>query len=471
LTHRTTELYKGRAVHYRKSVDHIGGHLVPTRIVVVGGGAAGIGAAGAARQADPEARVTVFTEYEDVAYSPCGIPYVHGREIPSFEALFLQSREAYVKAGIDVRYETRVSSVDVSRREVQVEDQGTVPYDRLVLATGFDYADPGVPGSDLGGLYYVKNIRRAMEWDTVLDTVKRAVVVEASPLGLEMVTALTHRGITVHLVDSHPWPLAELADPDIMRPVEESWAEMGVTTHLNTRVEAFLGEGSVRAVRTTAGEIECDLVAVCTHKQPNTRLAAAAGLEVGSTGGLVVDERMATSAAGVFAAGDCSELPHGVNRVPIACLTGSHAYAQGKVAGTNAAGGSRAYHAVYVPWGLVAGKWMVGGTSFGETLATALGIPFVMGVADGISRARYYPGVKKVRVKLLAEPAGHRLIGAQMVGGEGIKERADFLGVAVRAGITLEDLATMENVYSPPIGALNEPISVAAQNALASLRR
>jgi NADH oxidase (H2O2-forming) len=443
---------------------------MPTRIVVVGGGAAGLGAAGAARQADPQASVTVFTEYEDVAYSPCGIPYVHGREIPSFEALFLQTKEAYVQAGIDVRYERRVTSLDLRAREVAVEGEGTVPYDRLILATGFDYADPGVPGGDLGGLYYVKNIRRAMEWDRVLDTVRSAVVVEASPLGLEMTTALAHRGISVHLVDSHPWPLAELADPDIMRPVEESWAEMGVTTHLTTRVEAFLGSETVRAVRTSAGEIEADLVAVCTHKQPNTRLAAAAGLEVGSTGALVVDERMATSADGVFAAGDCAELPHGVSGVPIACLTGSHAYAQGKVAGANAAGGRRAYHAVYVPWGMVAGMWMVGGVSFGETLATAVGIPFVMGIADGISRARYYPGVRKVRVKLLAEPDGHRLIGAQMVGGEGIKERADFLGVAVRTGVTLEDLATMENVYSPPIGALNEPISVAAQNALASLR-
>jgi NADH oxidase (H2O2-forming) len=443
---------------------------VPTRIVVVGGGAAGIGAAGAARGADPDATVTVFTEYEDVAYSPCGIPYVHGKEIPTFEQLFLQGKEAYVEAGIDVRYETRVTAIDTARREVTVEGRGAVPYDRLVLATGFDYEDPGVPGGDLGGLYYVKNIRRAMEWDKVLDSVRTAVVVEASPLGLEMVTALAHRGIATHLVDPHPWPLAELADPDIMQPVEDSWQEMGITTHYNTRVDAFVGEGSVRAVRTTAGEIECDLVAVCTHKRPNTRLAAAAGLELGSTGALIVDERMATSAPGVYAAGDCTELPHGVNRVPIACLTGSHAYAQGKVAGTNAGGGSRAYQAVYVPWGMVAGKWMVGGAAFGETLATALGIPFVMGVADGISRARYYPGVKKVRVKVLAEPAGHKLIGAQMVGGEGIKERADFLGVAVRTGVTLEDLATMENVYSPPIGALNEPISVAAQKALASLR-
>jgi NADH oxidase (H2O2-forming) len=119
---------------------------------------------------------------------------------------------------------------------------------------------------------------------------------------------------------------------------------------------------------------------------------------------------------------------------------------------------------------MVAGKWMIGGVSFGETLADALGIPYVVGKATGISRARYYPGVKKVIVKLLAEPATHRLIGAQMVGGEGIKERADFLAMAVKVGITLEDLAWMENVYSPPIGALNEPIAVAAQNALTASR-
>ncbi len=135
--------------------------------------------------------------------------------------------------------------------------------------------------------------------------------------------------------------------------------------------------------------------------------------------------------------------------MPIQGLSGSHAYSQGKVAGVNAAGGTRAYQPVYVPWGLVAGKWMIGGVSFSETLATALGIPFVMGVAQGISRARYYPDVKPVKVKLLAEPGTLRLIGAQMVGGEGIKERADFLAMAVRTGITLRDLATMENVYSP----------------------
>jgi NADH oxidase (H2O2-forming) len=246
---------------------------------------------------------------------------------------------------------------------------------------------------------------------------------------------------------------------------------MGAHLHFNSKLEAILGDesGRVRGVATTDGEIACDLVVVCTHKEPRTALGAAAGVVVGSAGGFAVDETMATSVPGIWAAGDCAEIPHGVSNVPIQGLSGSHAYAQGKVAGVNAAGGRRAYQPVYVPWAMVAGKWMVGGVSFSETLATALGIPFVMGMAQGISRARYFPDVKPVKVKLLAEPRGLRLIGAQMVGGEGIKERADFLAMAVRKGITLRELATMENVYSPPIGALNEPIAMAAQDALVRL--
>src|SRR5437764_2467474 len=311
------------------------------RTVVVGGGAAGLGAAGAAKAGDPSGQVVVFTEYEGCAYSPCGIPYVHGKEIPDFDRLFLAGKEAYVAAGIDIHYERMVTGLDLARRQVTVEGEGDVGFDRLVVATGFEYADPGVPGSDLEGLYYVKNIRRAMEWDKVIDQTKVAVVIEASPLGLEMVTALAHRGIETHLVDPHPWALAEAADADIVAPVEESWAEMGVKMHFNTRLEAFLGgeDGRVRAVRTSEGELPADLVVICTKKKPRNDVAAAAGLAIGSTGGIIVDERMATSQAGVWAAGDCIEVPHGVSNVPLQGLSGSHAYSQGKVACTNAAGG------------------------------------------------------------------------------------------------------------------------------------
>jgi NADH oxidase (H2O2-forming) len=438
------------------------------RIVVIGGSAAGMGAAGAAKQADPQAHVVVFTDQQDVAYSPCGIPYVHGKEIDTFDRLILQGREYYEELGYDIRYGTRVSSIDLRGRTVAVDGRAGESFDSLVIATGFEYERPDIPGTDLDGIYYVREIRDAMRWDEVLERTKVAVVVEAQPIGVEMATALAHRGIETHLVDPHPWAMADIADPDIMQPVEDSWREMGVKLHFNTRIEALLGPGHVRAVKTSAGDIPVDMVVMGTKKLPNNRLAREAGIKTGSTGGIIVDQHMATSASGVFAAGDCIEVPQGGTNIPVQGLSGSHAYAQGKVAGAGAAGWSRSYQPVYVPWGMVGGKWMIGGVSFGETIASALGIPFVTGVAEGISRARYYPDFKKIRVKLLAEPRTLRLIGAQLVGGEGIKERCDFLAMAAKKDVTLEELAWMENVYSPAIGALNEPIALAAQNGLGS---
>lgn len=439
------------------------------KIVVIGGGAAGLGAAGAAQGANPSAQIVVYTEFEDVAYSPCGIPFVHGKEIDSFERLFLATKEQYVKSGLDVHYETTVTAINPATKTITVSGEGEVSYDRLVIATGWDYADPGVPGGDLGGIYRVKNIRAAMEWDKVLDSVKSAVIVEAGYIAMEMTTALRHRGIEVTVVDPGPWPLAGIADPEIVEPVRKDWEKAGVDMQWGNNVTAFRGNGTLTHVETDKGDVTADLAIIGTHKVPSNALAKAAGIKLGSTGGIIVDSHMRTSNHEIFAAGDCTEIPHGVSNVGLQGLSGSHAYAQGKTAGVNAGGGDRHYRPVYVPWGMLAGEWMLGGVSFGEVTATALGLPFVTGIANGITRARYYPGVKPITVKLLADPKTRQLIGAQMVGGEGIKERADFLAMMTRCGITVDEIATMENVYSPAIGALNEPIAVAAQNLLSKL--
>ncbi len=441
------------------------------RIIVIGGGAGGISAASTAKNVNPDASVTLFTEYEDVAYSPCGIPFVHGREIPSFESLFLQTSEHYAQIGIDLKLQTTVTGIDLNKRTVSVGSQ-EFPWDRLVIATGFEYEKPEIPGVDLEGIHYVKNIRRAMEFDKILDQIKKVVVVAATPLGIEMAGNLAHRGLETHLVDEGPWLMSKVADPDIMEPVQKSLEELGAKIHFGTKVLEFRGsDGRVKSVVTTDGDIDCDVVVVCTNKKPNNRLSREAGLKIGSTGGVVVDDHMRTSVKDVYAVGDCAEVIHGVTDLPIQGLSGSHAYSQGRVAGANAAGEERAYDPVYVPWGMVGGKVQMGGVSMGETLHKALGIPHFVAVAVGISRARYYPGVSRIRVKLIADPKTLRVMGAQMSGGEGIKERADFLAFTIKRGATLHDYAWMENVYSPPIGALMEPIALAAQAGLAELKK
>ena len=185
----------------------------------------------------------------------------------------------------------------------------------------------------------------------------------------------------------------------------------------------------------------------------------------------MVDDHMRTSAPGVWAAGDVIEVPHGLSMLPISGLTGSHAYSQGRTAGANAAGEDRSYDPVWIPWGFMSGDYTIGGFSIGETLAEAMGIPYLVAKGVGVSRARYFPGAARTHVKLLVEPGTLRLIGAQLHGGEGIKERCDFLAFVGKRGATLDDLAWMENIYSPPIGALFEPIQIAAQNGLAEVRR
>jgi NADH oxidase (H2O2-forming) len=438
-------------------------------ICVIGGGAAGISAASMAKRTNPDATVVCCTEYEDVAYSPCGIPYVLGREIPDFERLFLAGPENYAEAGIDLRTETVVTDVDAGARTITANGD-VLPWDRLVICTGWNYTLPDVPGNDLQGLTFVKNIRRSMELNETLDDARKAVVLEGGPLGVEMATALAHRGIETHVVDENAWLLAQVADADIAEPVMESLRQLGCDLRFGTGLVGFEGSGGkLRAVATTEGEIEADICVVCTHKEPETTLARSMKLTIGSTGALAVDERMRTSMEGVYAAGDVVEVPQHLTGVAVQGLTGSHAMQQGRVAGANAAGGDRRYDPVSIPWGMVGGQVQIGGASFGESLATSLGIPFVVGAANGISRARYFPGVQQVRVKLLGEPGTGRLIGGQFVGGEGIKERADFLAFALKRDATFEDLAWMENVYSPPIGALYEPLSVAAQNGMAQL--
>jgi NADH oxidase (H2O2-forming) len=440
------------------------------RLIVIGGGGAGTAAATIAKRLDPSLKVSLFTEFEDIAYSPCGIPFVHGREIPRFEDLFLSTVDRYVADGLDMRMETVVTEIDLDRRVITARNQHE-GFDQLIVCTGFTWEKPSVPGANLEGLHYVKNIRKAMEFDKLLDSVKTVAVIGASPLGVEMAGNLGHRGLDVHFIDEGPWVLGEVLDPDTAEPVHESLRSRNVTLRLGTKVEAFLGDDRVRAVATSDGEIACDIAIICLEKLPNTALAQAAGLDVGTTGGLIVDDHMRTKVPGVFAAGDAIEVPHGLTMLPIRGLTGSHAYAQGRTAAANAAGEDRVYDPVWIPWGLVGGDYTIGGFSIGETLATAMGVPYVVAKGVGVSRARYYPGATKTHVKLLAEPGTLKLIGGQLHGGEGVKERCDFLAFAAKRGATLEDLAWMENIYSPPIGALFEPIAIAAQNGLAELRQ
>ena len=443
-----------------------------TRIVVIGGGSAGTGAATMAIQTDRSLDVTLITEFEDIAYSPCGIPYAFAREVESFDKLFLQGKEFYAEMGLKLRTETLVERIDIARRVVTTQGGEDFPFDRLIICTGWEYEVPDVPNVDLDGVIFVKNIRRAIEIDKRLDSVKRAVVWQSKPLGVELIDALPVRGIETHLVDSGPWLMSEFTDPDVVKPLQDHLAEkFGVQYHFGTELRGFTGkDGCLTAVQTDKGDIACDAAFLVAPMKPSTKLAQSIGAKTGSTGGLVVDNHMRTNVPNVFAAGACIETMQGLMNIPVNLIPGTYAYTQGRLAGINAAGGDEAYRPVYVPWGIGV-KVQIGGVLVSETMAKAMGMPYIVGTAQGITAARYHPAHEKMFAKILVDPQSHRVIGAQFAGGDGVKERADFLAFAIRKGTVVEELATMENVYSPAIGALNEPIALAARNALAKLKQ
>lgn len=440
------------------------------RILVIGGGGAGTGAATKAIQRDGSLDVTLVTEFEDIAYSPCGIPYVFGREIQDFDNLFLQPLEFYDEMGINLRTETTIERIDIDQRVAYSTEGEDFPFDTLILCTGWEYVVPDLPGADLDGIIYIKNIRRAMELDPHLDDVSCAVVWHSKPLGVELVEALPKRGIETHLVDPNPWLLSDFTDPDMMEPLQKHLTEeLGAHLHFDTELQGFKGtNGKLTAVQTSDGEIKADMAFPTAPMAPATKLARSIGVETGSTGAIIVDNHMRTNVRDVYAAGACVETMHGLLGIPVHLIPGTYAYTQGQLAGINAAEGDESYRPVYVPWG-IGTDVQIGGALVSETLAKATGMPYVTGKATGITGARYHPAHEPMHVKLLADPETHRVIGAQFTGGEGVKERADFLAFAIRQETKVEELATMENVYSPPIGALGEPIAAAAKDLLNNL--
>ena len=441
-----------------------------TKVVVIGGGGAGTGAAANAIQTDRSLDVTLITEFEDIAYSPCGVPYVFGREIEKFDGLFLQTSDFYREMGINLKTETVVENIDIDKHCVTTTNGEEYPFDKLILCTGWEYEIPDVPNVDLEGITFIKNIRRAMEIDSRLDEVRQAVVWQAKPLGVELIEALPHRDIETHLVESGSWLMSEFADADMMEPLQDHLVnDLGVKMHFGTDLLGFSGEnGKLTSVQTSDGDINADMAFLVAPMKPATKLAKSIGIKTGSTGAIIVDNHMRTNVKGVYAAGACVETMHGLLNIPVNLIQGTYAYTQGRLSGANAAGGNESYRPVYVPWAL-GSKVQVGGALLSETLAKATGMPYIIGRATGITAARYHPSVEPMHVKLLLDPKSLKLIGGQLAGGEGVKERADFLAFAIRKETTLEELATMENVYSPPIGALVEPIAAAARNALASL--
>ncbi|MFD3562683.1 FAD-dependent oxidoreductase [Streptomyces sp. NPDC058686] len=452
------------------------------RWVVRGGAAGGMPAASQARRmrGPDELEIVAFERGHFSSYSACGIPYWVGGEVDGRDELIARTPEEHRERSIDLRMRTEVTELDVEGGRVRSRalDTGTeawTSYDKLVIATGARPVRPRIPGIDAPGVHGVQTLD---DGQALLDTLaatqgRRAVVVGAGYIGVEMAEALIRRGYEVTVVNRGPEPMSTL-DPDMGRLVHESMTGMGITMVDDAEVTKILtgDDGRARAVATTTDEYPADVVVLGIGVRPETSLARAAGLPLGEHGGLLTDLAMRVRGhENIWAGGDCVEVLDLVSGRERHIALGTHANKHGQVIGRNAGGGYATFPGVV---GTAVSKVCdleIARTGLREKDARRAGLQFVSATIESTSRAGYYPGAAPMTVKMIAERRTGRLLGVQIVGREGAAKRVDIAAVALTAGMTVDEMTALDLGYAPPFSPVWDPILVAARKSSAAVRR
>ena len=434
---------------------------MPKQIIVIGSGAAGMSAASSAKRADPQAKVIVFTEDEHIAYSPCVIPWaIEGKT--GWNDIIMHDAAYYKKErDIEVITKTSVTAVDGANKTVTAGDK-TYNYDSLVIATGGTVFIPPIEGKDLKNVFVVRTINDGKAIQNALKTAKTVVIGGAGVIGLEMALSLKEMGKEVIVIEMMDQVIPRIADKDMADPVQKYLEGKGIKFVMKAPIQAVKGKDKVEGVTAAGSDYACDMVIFATGVRANLTIPKMLELDIGQLGAVAVAPTMQPYKRGrlvsdVFLAGDVVQCQSAVMPGPTMSQLGSTAVRQGIIAGANAAGENRITGPVASPWVSVIGDMHIAGTGLSLGLASWYGIKTVEGKADGLTRARYYPGGKPLTVKVIADAFSHRIIGAQILAGEDATGRIDWLTSAIIEGVTAEDFAyRSENAYCPPTSMVRD---------------
>ncbi|MEV5676147.1 FAD-dependent oxidoreductase [Streptomyces sp. NPDC052179] len=455
--------------------------MTATRLVVIGGDAAGMSAASQARRlkGPDELSIVAFERGHFTSYSACGIPYWVGGDVEQREDLIARTPEEHRERAIDLRMRTEVTEIDVARERVRARDLESgetywTGFDKLVIATGARPVRPALPGMDAAGVHGVQTLDDGQALLDSLDraTGRRAVVVGAGYIGVEMAEAMLNRGFEVTVLNRGEQPMATL-DPDMGALVHDAMDGLGITTVNGAAVTKILTgpDGRVSAVATDEETYPADVVVLGIGVTPETALAGAAGLPLGPHGGLLTDLSMrVVGHDSIWAGGDCVEVLDLVAGRTRHIALGTHANKHGQVIGSNVGGGYGTFPGVV---GTAVSKVCdleIARTGLREKDARAVGLRYVTATIESTGRAGYYPGARPMTVKMLAEYRTGRLLGVQIVGRDGAAKRVDIAAVALTAGMTVDQMTALDLGYAPPFSPVWDPILVAARKASAAVR-
>ena len=450
------------------------------KVVIIGGVAGGATAAARLRRLDEEAEIVVLERTGYVSYANCGLPYYVGGVITDRDELTLQTPEGFRRRfGIDVRVGHEALAIRPAEHRVEVRrladgDTYTETYDKLILSPGARPVLPGLPGEDDPRVFTLRTVEDTLRIREYLDThpVRRAVVVGGGFIGLEAAENLLHAGAATTLLQRGSQVLPPL-DGDMAAEVHAYLRGCGLDLRLNARVTGFLPGADGLSVTLEGGEsIPADLVLLGIGVTPDSALAREAGLALGVKGTIAVDEHMRTSCPDIYAVGDAVEVRHFVSGVKSHIALAGPANKQGRIAADHICGIPSTFTGSQGTSVIKLFAMTAASTGLNEKLAKAVGVDYGKAVTYSASHATYYPGASNMTVKTLYDPATGRILGAQIVGFDGVDKRMDVLAAAIRAGLTADGLTELDLAYAPPYGSAKDPVNMAGyviQNLRAGL--
>ena len=450
------------------------------KYVIIGGVAGGATTAARLRRLDEHCEIVMFEKGEHISYANCGLPYYIGDKITEKKALLLQTPVSFGnRYDVDVRVRSEVIAIHPEQKTVSVRNlmnnkEYEESYDKLILSPGAVPIVPPIPGIDSKRIFTLRNVldtEQIKQFVTATySTLKEVVVVGAGFIGLEMVENLHQLGYHVTIVEKASQVMT-VVDLPIAATVQKQLKDKQINLLLQTEVTGFdTLEDRIKVNLSDGKQLEADFVILSIGVRPNTSLAAAAGLKIGNAGGIWVNEYLQTSSPDIYAIGDAIEFPHPLSGLPYCCYLAGPANRQARICADNLAlGNTEIYNGSITTAIAKVFDLTVGSTGLSEHYLQKNNIPYLTSITHPFSHATYYPGAKQMSIKLNFSPDNGRVLGAQIVGEEGVDKRLDLIASVVSRGGTVSDLIDIEHAYAPPYSSAKDPVAYAgyvAENIL-----
>ena len=439
------------------------------KVVIIGGVAGGATAAARLRRLDEQAEIVVFERSGYISYANCGLPYYIGGVIEDPEDLTLQTPESFfARFRVDMRVRHEVTAIQPERKAVSVKNLETgetfeESYDKLILSPGAKPTQPRLPGVGLEKLFTLRTVEDTFRIKDYIrkNHPKSAVLAGGGFIGLELAENLRELGMEVTIVQ-RPKQLMNPFDPDMAAFIHGEMRKHGVKLALGHTVEGFEErDGGVDVLLKDEAPLHADMVVLAIGVTPDTALAKAAGLELGVKDSIVVNDRMETSVPDIYAVGDAVQVKHAVTGQDVLLSLAGPANKQGRIAADNICGGDSRYRGSQGSSVIKVFDLTAAVTGVNEASARRAGLDADAVVLSPMSHAGYYPGGKLMTMKVVFEKGTHRLLGAQIVGGEGVDKRIDVLAAAIHAGMSAIQLKDLDLAYAPPYSSAKDPVNMA----------